>query len=738
MDDTFDYGPELKRPRKFPLVLQRDASDCAAACTAMICRYYGVKVPVAQFRNTIGVGAEGASMYGIARAANRVGLASRGVRIDADDLFAVRLPAIATQGHHFVVVYDVTQKWILLGDPEIGLRKVDHATFVRDWRQVLLLFNTTPAFFEQRAVPENRTLYREILRPYRGDLLLILSAALVLSALSLAVPFLMQVTIDGLLGSAEHDLFRPMAFAVVGVSIATLVAGGLRRHWSLVLAQKLEVDLGARFVRHLLSLSMRFFQSHRTGDALQRLQDVDQLKSFVSAQGIETLLNLALLGCFALVIFLYGVGWGIGFLLLAALAFWVARYTGERVNRELARALHYSATASTTLVESVRNIKTLKSQLAEAELSAKWERDIRFASAHQFTMGKLNNGFGMLLDFLFKAVPLLILLVGAREVIDGRLSVGRVVALISLFTIALEPMLNLSNGIVELQEVLLALRRVGDIFDTQPEGANERPSAGRVRRAIEGDIRFENVAFRYGNEDSPETLSGVSFGVAAGQRVALIGPSGSGKSTLAQLLNRLLEPQVGRILLDGRELSDYTLADLRRSISFVNQEAQLFSGTLLENIALGDPVPDLEKARAAAALAHADAFIRLLPAGYETVLSEEGGGLSAGQRQRVALARALYRDPRVLVLDEVTSLLDADSTAAVEAALPQICANRTVFIITHRLASIVSCDSILVLKAGTLIESGSHADLMKLDGLYARWQGGGALGFAPRSTEPAP
>jgi subfamily B ATP-binding cassette protein HlyB/CyaB len=352
----------------------------------------------------------------------------------------------------------------------------------------------------------------------------------------------------------------------------------------------------------------------------------------------------------------------------------------------------------------------------EPQMQTRWERQLSSYVGASFSAAMLGNWGSQAIQLVSKLTTVAILFFGAKAVIAGEMTVGMLVAFNMLAGRVSAPVLRLAQLAQDFQQARLAVDRLGDILNAPAEpGA---PSRSRLP-AIRGELRFEQVSFRY-RPDTPEVLRGIDLTVSPGEMLGIVGPSGSGKSTLTKLVQRLHLPERGRVLVDGVDLALVDTAWLRRQIGVVLQDNILFNRTVRENIALADPSWPMERVMAAATLAGAHEFILELPQGYDTPIDERGANLSGGQRQRLAIARALVGDPRILILDEATSALDAESEEIVQANLRRIGEGRTVIIIAHRLSAVRQCHRILSLRQGQIVETGTHADLLRSGGQYAQ------------------
>jgi ATP-binding cassette subfamily B protein len=719
-DDDFNYDKSKSYKKRFPILKQHDEMDCAAASIAMVAKYFGVDMGIPFFRNSIDVGPEGASMYGIASAAERVGLLTRGVSIDLEDLADIALPAITTQGYHFVVIYDYNKKYITIGDPALGLRKIKHDDFKAQWNNIILLFNVSPDFYKNEAQKETWAIYWELFKPYRKIFTQVLLISLLLNFMGLATPYFSQQIIDKVLVNMDFGLLNIIGVGFLIFMIMTSISGLVRRYLMAFMSLQLDIEMSAQLFRHLFRLPASFFASRRTGDTLMRLNDIQNIKDFLSQQGIAFMMDILMSVVYITAIFMLSTQIGLIFIAAVVLLILSTMIASKYIYRYYAETIAKSGEAQTLLVEGVKSINTLKVFASEIAWRWKWEEKYAQSASWDLKMSHVSNIYTFVVEAFYKGIPLIVLFLGAKMVMSDTMSIGGIIALISLIGMALGPVLNISNMFISVQQVRFGFSRLSDIFLTKPEDSLQKylPLAAG---SIKGNISFKDVSFRYGNEEAPTVLNKVNADIKSGQIVALVGRSGSGKTTLVQLINRLFDPFEGKILIDGYDVKHYPLSELRRIIAVVTQDSKLFSGSILENIAIGDQFPDIKKTIDAARLAGADGFIRQHPDGYFRPLLEDGAGLSGGQKQRISIARALYRNPKILIMDEATSALDAESEAAINEAMPNICKDRTVIMIAHRLNTIKNCDNIFVMNEGEIIEHGTHQDLLKNNGAYAHF-----------------
>ncbi|HEY9659814.1 MAG TPA: peptidase domain-containing ABC transporter, partial [Allocoleopsis sp.] len=378
----------------------------------------------------------------------------------------------------------------------------------------------------------------------------------------------------------------------------------------------------------------------------------------------------------------------------------------RRISREIFKD---TADQNSVLVEMMTGVATIKSTATEHEMRWRWEDHLTRQINTQFQGQKLGIGLQATSGLISSLGNAILLWYGATLVIQNQLTIGQFVAFNMMLGYVISPVIALANLWDELQEVLISVERLDDVFGTQPEETRENFLLPLP--PLRGEVQFEDVTFRYSEEEDGNTLQNISFQVQPGQTIAIVGRSGSGKTTLVKLLQGLYHPNRGRVTIDGHDIRHVSPASLRSQLGVVPQECFLFSGTILENIALYRPEFDLEKVIDTAKLAEAHAFIQSLPLGYSTKVGERGSALSGGQRQRIAIARALISDPQILILDEATSSLDTESERRFQRNLAQIRRNRTTFIIAHRLSTVRNADQILVLDRGVLVEQGTHQEL---------------------------
>ncbi len=710
---------KARKIRRFPFLKQHDQTDCGAACLGMICKYYGMSIGLNRLRDMANVSRHGASLAGLAEAAESLGFVTRGVRTGYEQLLRTDLPAVIHwEGNHFIVLFQITANDAMVADPRVGIRKLSRKAFEAGWTHRALLLEYTDRVAENEPSRSSFRRFFPLVRPYVGILCEILLASLVLSLFGLASPIFTQTIVDQVLVHQDRDLLNLMLIGMVVIALFQMGTSALRTYLIAYVSARLSITMLSRFYRHLLGLSMRFFALRRTGDLTTRFGENATIQALLTGTTVSVVLDVTMLFVYLGLMLYYHVQ-----LTLCVLAFMpltvILTLIYTPVLKSLSqRAFLAQAEQSSVLIDSLHGVDAVKASAIERSIRWKWEdrytKEIQIGF-HGMKIGMLFGSVGGLLN-LFSST--FILWYGATLVIDGELSVGQLMAFNVMIGNVTGPIMGLIDLWPQVQEARIALERLNDIYDTPMEASRHGDHAVTLQR-MEGRIAFEKVFFRYGaGAEQPYVLNDINLTVQPGQKVAVVGRSSAGKTTLVKLIPRLFDPTEGRVTLDGIDLRDFNPAWLRRQVGMVLQEPFLFSGSIAENIALGEEEVDMDRVVEAARLTNVHGFASDLPMGYETRVGEQGVGLSGGQRQRVAIARALYTDPRILIFDEATNALDTESEQAIQENLEDILKDRTAFVIAHRLSTVRNADLIVVLDKGHIVETGDHASLMARQGLY--------------------
>jgi len=556
---------------------------------------------------------------------------------------------------------------------------------------------------------------RELIWAHRRRLMLGLALMLVSRVAGLVLPASSKWLIDEVVHNNRTDLLLPIALAVGGATLVQAVTSFVLSQILGVAAQRAITDMRKRVQARVMRLPVRYFDSTQTGILVARIMsDAEGVRNLVGT-GLVQLIGGMVTALFGLAALFY-LNWSMTVITMVVLAaFGAGMAYAFRTLRPLFRERgKINAEVTGRLTEALGGIRVVKSYTAE-----KREEIVFTKGAHRLFRNVAKSMTGVSATtagstVIVGIIGILIIWLGGRAIIAGQMTLGDLIAYMLFIGLVAAPLVSIASIGTQITEAFAGLDRIREILD-MPTETDEDATRADVE-TVRGDVTFEDVWFEY-TEGRP-VLRGVSFHAAPGTTTALVGSSGSGKSTLISLVMAFNRPTQGRILVDGRDLATLRLADYRQQVASVLQENFLFDGTILENVGYARPGAAVEQIKEACRIAHCDEFISKFPQGYETVVGERGIKLSGGQRQRVSIARAILADPRMLILDEATSSLDSESEQMIQDGLRRLRSGRTTFVIAHRLSTIRSADQILVIEAGQIVEKGTHAELLALNGRY--------------------
>lgn len=556
-----------------------------------------------------------------------------------------------------------------------------------------------------------------LFRPYWLRLLVIFLTILVNVGLGTLPPLIWAFVIDRAIPEANFHLLLLLVMAAIGIAVLGGLVGVAQNYLTTWIAQRIIYDLRGQLFHKLQRMSLRFFTESRTGEIMSRVtSDVAGIEGAISGTLVAVVTNLLTVGWTLSVLFAWH--WKLALVAVAILPLFVfpTRKVGAFRWRVTSLAQQRLAELNSLIQEalSVSGHLVIQAFAREPEVEERFSRLSRDLMILNIRSRLAGRWFFAVLGLFGTLGPAIIYLIGGRMVMRGELTIGALVAFVSYLGRLYGPSSSLANVHVDLMSAMALFERIYQYLDLQPEVSDGPVVLGTLR----GEIQFDNVTFGY-QPDQP-VLRGVSFTAAPGQLVALVGPSGSGKTTITYLVQRLFDPQQGRVLIDGIDLRQVNLASLRRQIGVVTQETFLFHATIRENLLYGKPDASDAELETALRLANIWELVQRLPDKLDTIVGERGFKLSGGEKQRLAIARAILADPRILILDEATSSLDSESEALIQQALERLMPGRTSLVIAHRLSTILKADLILVVNNGMIVQQGTHAQLLAEGGLYRR------------------
>lgn len=689
----------------------------ALSALVMLAQYHGIAVSTQDIQHQFDPEGEGISKEGWLLAARQVGLKSRADNKNIKRLPYLTFPLLVWQenGEHFILAgIEQNKKKYLIYDfrVERSVTLSEEEFESRYSGQVISVTSRASAF--ENIARFDFSWFVPVIIKYRRIFIDVIAASVALQIFALITPLLFQVIMDKVIVHRGFSTLNVIIITLSFIIVSEALLGGLRTYIFSHTTSRIDVELGSRLFRHMLALPLSYFSVRSVGDTIARIKELEQIRSFLTGQALTSVLDIFFSFIFLALMWTYSHTLTLVVLLsLPVYILWSILINPIFKNR-LDKKFSRNAENQSFLVETVTAIGMIKSMAVIPQITSHWDKLLAsyvgasFSVVHLATIGQQG------IQLIQKSVMVITLWLGSHLVIEGELTIGQLIAFNMLSGQVTAPILRLAQLWQDFQQVGISVSRLGDILNYPTEISGSRINLPQVK----GNIEFKNISFRY-KPDIPLTLENVSFSLRAGEIVGVVGRSGSGKSTLTRLLLRLYIAEQGQILIDDYDISLVNPASLRRQIGVVQQENILLNRSIRDNISLACPGVAMDRIIAAARLAGAHDFISELSEGYDTIVGEQGAILSGGQRQRIAIARALITDPRILILDEATSALDYESENIIMCNMHNICRNRTVIIIAHRLSTVRIADKILVMEKGQVVESGTHRELLaRPDGIY--------------------
>lgn len=624
------------------------------------------------------------------------------------------LPIITKfKDNEFYIITEISDDFIVIFDTNKNAYiRLSEEDFENYWTEFILLIkpksinkNSEKFSFKWFIVPFSK---------YRKAIFEVLISTFFLQLLALISPLIMQVIIDKVLTHNSHNTLKVLTFAMSIIIIFEFLIGSAKNYIFINTTSKTDIILGVAIFKHLLKLPLNFFEKRRTGDILTKIREIENVREFVTGAPLTAILDVFFIFIYIFVMFFYSKL--LTFIILASVFMFIflSLIVMPIFKYYLNILYEKSSDENVCLVESLSGIQTIKSLSLENKKERKWENILAEYIKSKFKVRVLTDSIGQISEIIRKTFDLIVLYVGVIQVIQGKLSFGALIAFRMLSGNVTNPILKVVGIWQQLNQVKISMLKIGDILNHETEDNSKKIMN---IKSLDGDINFRNISFRY-EINKPPVIKNLNLNIKQGEIIGIVGRSGSGKSTISKLLQNLYKPESGNIYINDHDISNTPVNILRKHIGVVLQENFLFRGTIMENIAIAKPHASIEEIIECARLAGAHDFIMQMEDKYNTYLGENGIGLSGGQKQRVAIARALITNPSILIFDEATSALDYESESIIQKNLLDICKDKTVLIIAHRLSTLRDAHKIAVIEKGELVEFDTHQNLIELNGYY--------------------
>jgi ATP-binding cassette subfamily B protein len=716
---------------RFPHIEQHDSSDCAAACIASMCSFYGKEITIVKLRELLGTDISGTTIRGITEALGRLGFESKAVRADPESFEkGFTLPAVArivrkNGTAHYVVIYSIKKnKKMKIMDPATdGIQKTTVGEFYKDFDGVLVMAVPNGEFVTGKEGSKSVfSSFTALLRPHWKMFAIAIGASVLMTVFGIILSIFNKILIDEIIPYNLDRQLTLFAIVLIVITVTQVILSAFRQHVLLYLSQKIGIPLMLGYFQHIFRLPMNFFASRKTGDILTRFQDAGVVQSVLTSVALTVIIDVSMVAIVGVLLYTMNAALFMIVALMTALSavlIYVFKAPYKKLNK---KSMEQAAKLNSQIIESLNGIEVVKTNSSEEYTMEKIETEFIRSLRIAFRGGVLSNIQGSLSSTIGGVGGLGLLVLGGFMVIGGETTLGTLVAFSSLSGFFIDPIGRLISLQLSIQEANISLTRLSEIYDVEEEEEIEGNKDSSVLENGIDNISIENISFRYGSR--PLTLKNISVSIPKGKKIAIVGRSGCGKTTLSKILLKFYIPEEGKVTINGADIKDIDAFSLREKIGCVPQNVQLFSGSVNDNVLIGKPNASPGEIASACRLAGCESFVRKLPMGLNTFLDENGGGLSGGEKQRISLARALVKDPDFIILDEATSSMDFITEQEIYDTIFGKLRDTTMLIIAHRLSTIRKCDLIYVMDDGKITETGTHEELVSVGGTYSEmWYG---------------
>ncbi len=715
---------------KFPYYKQIDHMDCGVACLRMITKYYGRNYNPKTLRKLTSITREGVSLLGISNAAENIGMHTVGVNISLEKLTIEKVtPFIAHwKQNHFIVVYKISKKKVYVADPQKGKQIYSKEYFLENWSKninnkenkgLALLLEPTPEFYHKIDDKPNRMKFSflfKYLKPHRKLVIQLILGLLTGSLLQLIFPFLTQSVVDFGISNNNINFIYLVLIAQMALFIGRVTVDFIRSWIMLHISTRINISLISDFLIKLMKLPISFFDTKMTGDIIQRISDHKRIEQFLTGQTINTMFSFFTLFIFGVVLAYYSIKIFFVFLIGSTLyILWVLLFMKRRRELDFKR-FYESSLEQSNIIQLIQGMQEIKLQNAEIQKRWNWEHiqarlfkiNIKVLTLSQYQQAGtvfINESKNILISFL-----------AAYSVIKGDITLGMMLSIQYIIGQLNSPIAQFIGLIHSLQDAKISMERLGEIHNVENE---ENIGINKISELPQNkSIEVKNLNFQYEEPHGEFVLKNVNLSIPQNKVTAIVGTSGSGKTTLIKLLLGFYEIKKGEIVIGDNLLKYYSQRWWHTQIGAVMQDGFIFNESIAKNIAVGKETINRKLLMEAVKVANIKDFIETLPLGYNTIIGNEGHGLSQGQKQRILIARAVYKNPNYLFFDEATNALDANNEKIIMTNLNNFFKGRTVIIVAHRLSTVKNADRIIVISQGKIVEQGSHNELAKLKGEY--------------------